>query len=379
VTASIRDLLAIAIERGASDLHLSAGAYPKIRLYGKALPLTPAEVLTPTDTLALVSSVLTDDQAGRFLHGEAKELDFAFTLEDLGRFRANVYREHGGVAAAIHVVPVRIPSFQELGLAPGVEQLAGRPQGLVLVTGTTGSGKSTTLAAIIDKINTERPGHIVTIEDPIEFVHSHKKCNVNQREVHTHTDSFQDALRAVLRQDPDVILVGEMRDLETIQAALTVAETGHLTFGTLHTNSCAQTITRIISVFPPHQQVQIRGQLAMVLEGVVSQALLARADRPGLVLAQEVLLMTPAIRTLIREDRLHQIYSTMQAGTKYGMQTMNQALARLAQNGLVTRDDALNRSTVPDELAQLISAGPGPNPPATRATAPYRERDPASA
>jgi twitching motility protein PilT len=375
MTLSIRDLLAIAIERGASTLHLSAGTYPKIRLYGKLLPLTQAETLTPQNTLALVSSILTDAQANNFLRGEQKELDFAVALGDLGRFRVNVYREHGGVGAAIRVIPVRIPSFEQLGLAPGVEQLAGRSQGLVLVTGTTGSGKTTTLAAIVDKINSELPGHIVTIEDPIEFVHSHKKCNVNQREVHAHTDSFHHALKSVLRQDPDVILVGEMRDLETVQAALTVAETGHLTFGSLHTNSGAQTITRIISLFPPHQQAQIRAQLSMVLEGVVSQALIPRADGAGLVLAQEVLLTTPAIRNLIREDRLHQIYSTMQAGTKFGMQTMNQALARLVQNGLITKDEAMNRSTVPDELAQLTSAAPGPKPQAVRAIPPPREHE----
>jgi twitching motility protein PilT len=265
-----------------------------------------------------------------------------------------VYRQRGAVAAAIRVIPFKIRGFAELNLPPIVEQLADRPKGLVLVTGPTGSGKSTTLAAMIDKINSERYDHIMTIEDPIEFVHQHKKCLVNQREVFSDTHGFKNALKSILRQDPDVVLVGEMRDLETISAALTIAETGHLTFGTLHTNSCAQTMNRVIDVFPTSQQAQVRAQLSLVLEGVLSQQLIPTPDARGRAMALEIMVTTPAIRNLIREEKIHQIYSVMQAGQKFGMQTMNQSLNELVQKRRISREEAINRSMLPDELDQLL-------------------------
>jgi twitching motility protein PilT len=374
MAANMHDLLTIMVERGASDLHITTGTYPQIRMHGKLVPLSQFEVLTPQDTQRLAYSVLNEGQKKKF--EEENELDMSFGMEGLARFRSNVYRQRGAVAAAIRVIPTKIRSFQEMGLPPIVEQLADRPKGLVLVTGPTGSGKSTTLAAMIDKINSERAEHIMTIEDPIEFVHPHKKCTVNQREVFADTHSFKNALKSILRQDPDVVLVGEMRDLETVSAALTIAETGHLTFGTLHTNSCAQTVNRIIDVFPTHQQPQVRAQLSLVLEGVLSQTLLPRADGRGRVMALEIMVMTPAIRNLIREEKIHQIYSSMQAGTKYGMQTMNQALVQLVQKGLITREEAMNRSTLPDELAQLLSSATGaaPAPQPAAGTSPFGKR-----
>src|SRR3990172_4229918 len=276
MAATMHDLLSIMVERGASDLHITTGTCPQIRVQGKLAPLTQFEMLTPQDTQRLAYSVLNEAQKQKF--EEESELDLSFGIQGMARFRCNVYRQRGAIGCAIRVIPVNIRGFHELGLPPIVEQLAERPKGLVLVTGPTGSGKSTTLAAMVDKINSERSEHIVTIEDPIEFVHTHKKCVVNQREVHADTDSFSNALRACLREDPDKVLIGEMRDLETIEAALTIAETGHLTFATLHTNSAVQTINRIIDVFPAHQQAQIRAQLSFVLEGVLCQALLPRAD-----------------------------------------------------------------------------------------------------
>jgi twitching motility protein PilT len=353
MAATMHELLTILIDRGGSDLHLTTGTYPQIRLHGRLVPLTEFEVLTPQDTQRLAYSVLNEGQKQKF--EEENELDLSFGIQGLARFRCNVFRQRGAVAGAIRVIPFKIRSFEELGLPAVVSQLAERPKGLVLVTGPTGSGKSTTLAAMLDKINNERSDHIVTIEDPIEFVHQHKKCMVNQREVTSDTHSFTHALKYVLRQDPDVVLIGEMRDLETIAAALTIAETGHLTLATLHTNSCAQTMNRIIDVFPPHQQPQVRSQLSLVLEGVLSQTLIPRADGRGRVMALEVMINTPAIRNLIREEKIHQIYSAMQAGTKFGMQTLNQSLAALVQRGLITRDDGMNRSTLPDELNQLLS------------------------
>ena len=351
MAANIGDLLQILVDRGASDLHLTIGTYPQIRVAGRLVPLTEFEVLTPQDTQRLAYSVLNESQKQRF--EEQSELDLSFGIQDLARFRCNVYRQRGAVGAAIRVIPYKIRPFEELGLPRIVQELADRPKGLVLVTGPTGSGKSTTLAAMIDKINSERSEHIMTIEDPIEFVHAHRRCLVNQREVLADTHSFKDALRAILRQDPDVVLIGEMRDLETIAAAITIAETGHLTFGTLHTNSCAQTMNRIIDVFPTNQQAQVRAQLSLVLEGVLSQTLIPKIGG-GRVMAMEITVATPAIRNLIREEKIHQMYSALQAGSRYGMQTMNQSLVDLVRRRLITREDALNRSTLPDELIQLL-------------------------
>jgi twitching motility protein PilT len=361
MAATMHDLLTIMIDRGASDLHITTGTHPMIRLHGKLMPLTEFDNLKPAETQRLAYSVLNEGQKQKF--EEENELDLSFGIQGLARFRCNVYRQRGAVAAAIRVIPIKIRTFNELNLPPIVEQLAERPKGLILVTGPTGSGKSTTLAAMIDKINAERHDHIMTIEDPIEFVHQHKKCLVNQREVFSDTQSFKNALKYILRQDPDVVLVGEMRDLETIQAALTIGETGHLTFGTLHTNSCAQTINRVIDVFPTTQQGQVRAQLSMVLEGVLSQQLIPTADGRGRAMALEIMVTTPAIRNLIREEKIHQIYSSMQAGHKFGMQTMNQALADLVQKRRITREEAMNRSTMPEELHQLL-AGSGPATPA---------------
>ena len=357
MASTMHDLLTIMIERGASDLHITTGTPPQIRLHGKLTPLTQFERLTPQDTQRLAYSVLNEGQKQKF--EEDNELDLSFGIQGLARFRCNVYRQRGAVAAAIRVIPIKIRSFDELGLPAVVEQLADRPKGLILVTGPTGSGKSTTLAAMVDKINTERTEHIMTIEDPIEFVHHHKKCLVNQREVFSDTQSFKNALKYILRQDPDVVLVGEMRDLETISAALTIAETGHLTLGTLHTNSCAQTINRIIDVFPTTQQSQVRSQLSLVLEGVLSQQLIPTADGRGRAMALEIMVTTPAIRNLIREEKIHQIYSAMQAGQKFGMQTMNQSLIELVQKRQISREEALNRSMQPEELAQLTAVTAG--------------------
>ena len=357
MAATMHDLLTLMIERGASDLHITTGTHPQIRLHGKLTPITQFEPLSPTDTQRLAYSVLNEGQKQKF--EEDNELDLSFGIHGLARFRCNVYRQRGAVACAVRVIPVKIRGFDELGLPPIVEQLADRPKGLILVTGPTGSGKSTTLAAMVDKINSERAEHIVTIEDPIEFVHQHKKCMVNQREVFSDTHSFKNALKSILRQDPDVVLVGEMRDLETVSAALTIAETGHLTLGTLHTNSCAQTINRIIDVFPTSQQDQVRTQLSLVLEGVLSQQLIPTADGRGRAMALEIMVATPAIRNLIREQKIHQIYSAMQAGQKFGMQTMNQSLAELVQKRRISRDEALNRSTLPEELAGLLGSAAG--------------------
>jgi len=355
MAATMHDMLTILVERGASDLHITTGTYPQLRVHGQLSSLTQFEQLTPQDTQRLAYSVLNEAQKQKF--EEENELDLSFGLQGLARFRCNVYRQRGAVACAIRVIPTKIMGFTDLGLPPIVEQLADRPKGLILVTGPTGSGKSTTLAAMVDKINSERSEHIVTIEDPIEFVHHHKKCLVNQREVFSDTQSFKNALKYILRQDPDVVLVGEMRDLETIAAALTIAETGHLTLGTLHTNSCAQTMNRIIDVFPTSQQDQVRAQLALVLEGVFCQQLIPTRDGRGRAMAMEIMVVTPAIRNLIREEKIHQIYSAMQAGQKYGMQTMNQSLVNLVQRGKISRDDALNRTTNPQELVQLLATG----------------------
>jgi twitching motility protein PilT len=314
--------------------------------------------LTAADTKQLIYSVLTDSQKKRF--EETLELDFSFGVRGLARFRCNVFNQRGAVAGVYRLIPEQIPSLEQLGLPSVIVKLAEKPRGLILVTGPTGSGKSTTLAAMLDKINRERHDHILTIEDPIEYIHQHKNCLVNQREVHSDTQGFGAALRAALREDPDIVLIGEMRDLETVEAALRIAETGHLTFGTLHTNSAAQTINRIIDIFPAHQQGQIRTQLSLVLEGIVCQSLLPRADGPGRVVATEILVPTAAIRNLIREDKVHQIYSSMQTGQeKAGMQTFNQSLATLAHSRQITREMAISTSSHRDELMDMLNRGVG--------------------
>ncbi len=356
--ANLDQMLKELVARGASDLHITTGIPPMIRLHGHLRPLGDSP-LAPAATKQLAYSILTDVQKQKF--EEQKELDFSFGVRGLGRFRANVYLQRGAVGVAIRTIPYKIFTFQELGLPKVVEELCARPSGLLLITGPTGSGKSTTLTTMIDKINSERSEHIITIEDPIEFVHTHKKCIVNQREVHADTDSFAKALRAALRQDPDKVLIGEMRDLETIESALTIAETGHLTFATLHTNSAVQTINRIIDVFPAHQQPQIRAQLSFVLEGVLCQALITRADGQGRVMVLEVMIPNPAIRNLIREDKVHQIYSTMQAGQeKSGMQTMNQSLLDHFLRRTITREVALGTSSNAEELMQMIQRAQSP-------------------
>jgi len=349
---SIRALLEEMIQKGASDLHLTVGERPKLRVDGELTNASTSRALQPRDTLTLAYSILTEQQKKRFETDD--ELDFSFGIQNLSRFRGNCFKQRGCIAMALRQIPYEIKTLDQLGLPPVVKKLAERPRGLVLVTGPTGSGKSTTLAAMLDKINSERNSHILTVEDPIEFLHSHKHCTVNQREVGTDTQTFAQALKYALRQDPDVILVGEMRDLETIAAALTIAETGHLVLATLHTNSAAESINRIIDAFPSHQQVQIRAQLAFVLEGVVTQALLPRARGRGRVAAVEVMLCTPAIRALIRDEKIHQIYSLLQAGKKHGMQTMNDALAQLIMRKEVVLEEAMRRSQDPQELLRAL-------------------------
>jgi twitching motility protein PilT len=351
-TVNLRALLEEMIERGASDLHITAGERPKLRIDGNITDSSADYILTPKDTLQLTYSILTENQKKRFETED--ELDFSFGIQNLARFRGNVYRQRGCVALAIRQIPFKILTFEDLRLPPVIQKFAERPRGLILVTGPTGSGKSTTLAAIIDKINKERRGHILTIEDPIEFIHRHQGCMVNQREVGSDTQSFSRALKYALRQDPDVILVGEMRDLETVQAALTIAETGHLCLATLHTNSCAETINRVIDVFPAHQQPQIRAQLAFVLEGVVTQQLLPKARGRGRAMAAEIMVCTPAIRACIRDDKIHQIYSIMQAGKKHGMQTLNDSLKELYLQREVSMEEALKRSSDPNEFLHLV-------------------------
>jgi twitching motility protein PilT len=357
MATSLHQLLKTMVERGGTDLHVTTNSPPVIRIDGNLLPLN-LPPLTAVDTKKLAYSILTDAHKHRF--EETLELDISFGIKGLARFRANIYMQRGAVAAAFRRIPYEILGFRELGLPPVVESLCERPRGLILVTGPTGSGKSTSLAAMIDKINRERPVHIVTIEDPVEYLHSHKKAIVNQRELHSDTHSFPNALRSVLREDPDVVLVGEMRDLETIESALRIAETGHLTFATLHTNSAPQTINRIIDVFPEHQQAQIRAQLSFVLEGIMCQTLLPRASGKGRALATEILIPNSAIRNLIREDKIHQIYSMMQAGQlRHGMQTFNQSLATLYHRRLITLQLAISISSHPDELQDMINRGIG--------------------
>jgi twitching motility protein PilT len=370
--ANLHQLLKAMVEKGASDLHITTGSPPQLRVDGDLVPLKMAP-LSPVDTKQLCYSILTDAQKHAF--EENNELDLSFGVKGLSRFRANIFMQRGAVAGAFRTIPFKILTFQELGLPPVVADLSKKPRGLILVTGPTGSGKSTTLASIIDKINSERHEHIMTIEDPIEYLHPHKNCLVNQREVGADTKSFKTALKYILRQDPDVVLVGEMRDLETIEAALVIAETGHIAFATLHTNSAVQTINRILDVFPPYQQPQVRAQLSFVLEGIMSQSLLAKATGNGRVLALEVMIPNPAIRNLIREDKVHQIYSSMQVGqSKFGMQTFNQSLGQLLSRKLISMEEAFARTSDPDELKNILATGGGAQLPGHTAQGPLPTR-----
>ena len=353
---SLSELLKQMVDSGGSDLHITINSPPRIRLHGALKPIEGLPPLNPADTKQLAYSILTDAQKHRF--EENLELDFSFGIKTMARFRGNLFNQRGAVAGVFRMIPYEIKTLEQLRLPPLLGTLCEKPRGLVLVTGPTGSGKSTTLATMLDLINQVRYEHMLTIEDPVEFIHSHKKCLVNQREVHSDTHSFANALRAALREDPDVVLIGEMRDLETIESALRIAETGHLTFATLHTNSASSTINRIIDVFPAHQQGQVRAQLSMVLEGILCQSLLPRADGKGRVLAAEILVPNPAIRNLIREDKVHQIYSAMQLGQeKFGMQTFNQALYSLYAQRLITLETALSHSSNVDELQDMIDRG----------------------
>ncbi len=355
--ATLTSLLKLMAERGASDLHLTTHSPPQLRVDGVLSP-TDDPPLSPAETKRLCYSILTDKQKQRL--EEDLEIDLSFGIKGVARFRANIFHQRGAVAAAFRQIPYEIRGFGELGLPAIVQKLCEKPRGLVLVTGPTGSGKSTTLAAMIDKINRERHEHILTVEDPVEYLHRHSGCIVNQRELNADTHSFENALRSILRQDPDVVLIGEMRDHTTVEAALRIAETGHLTFATLHTNSAAQTINRIIDIFPSHQQSQIRVQLSFVLEGILCQALLPRGSGKGRVMAMEVLVPSAAIRNLIREDKIHQIYGMMQTGqAKHGMRTFNQSLAILYFQRKISLQTALSRSSNTDELQEIIARGPG--------------------
>jgi twitching motility protein PilT len=353
---NLRVLLEEMIERNASDLHISAGERPKLRVDGDITNSNVDFMMQPKDTLQLAYSVLTENQKKRFEMED--ELDFSFGIQNLARFRGNCFKQRGCVSMVIRQIPFDIKTFEQLNLPKVIADLSDKPRGLILVTGPTGSGKSTTLAAMLDKINRELKGHMITIEDPIEFIHKHQACIVNQREVGSDTKSFQAALKYALRQDPDVVLIGEMRDLETIQAGLTIAETGHLAFATLHTNSAAEAINRIIDVFPSHQQAQVRAQLAFSLEGIITQTLIPRMGGRGRAMAAEILVVTPAIRALIRDDKIHQIYSMMQSGKKFGMQTMNDALYNLYMSKTVALEEVLRASHDQSELMRMIGVSP---------------------
>ena len=359
IESGLNDYLFDAIKMGASDLHVTAGVPPMVRVSGKVQPLDYPE-FTANSTRELIYDILSNDQRQRL--ETDLELDFAYTVPHTARFRVNVYFQRGAMGAAFRAIPQEIRSFSDLGLPKAIEDMCDKPRGLVLVTGPTGSGKSTTLASMIDKINAERHEHIMSVEDPIEFLHFHKNCIVNQREVNQDTRSFAQALKHVLRQDPDVILVGEMRDLETISLALTAAETGHLVFGTLHTQDAPQSIDRVIDVFPSHQQSQIRIQLANALQGIVTQTLIPRRGGEGRVVACEILMPTPGVRNLIREGKNHQIYSAMQTGGKFGMQTMDAALVELIRSGKISREEGEKRSNNPEEMRRLAGGGPGGGP-----------------
>lgn len=348
---TLRELLETMVKQNASDLHITVGTPPQIRVDGK-LAKMDLDVLTPEDTKKLAYSVMNEKQRLKF--EENSELDLSFGVKNLSRFRCNIFMQRGNVAMALRQIPHRVPTFEELKIPSQVVKLAELPRGLILVTGPTGSGKSTTLAALIDKVNKEQRKHIITVEDPIEYLHSHQGCIINQREVHADTMSFAASLKYALRQDPDVILIGEMRDLETMEAALTISETGHLAFATLHTNSAAEAINRIIDVFPTTQQEQVRVQLSFVLQAVVTQQLLPKVGG-GRVLALEILIATPAIRAVIRDDKIHQIYSLIQAGQKYGMKTMNQSLYELYSSRKITYNDAAGHSSLPAELDEMIN------------------------
>ncbi len=354
--AALPELLRLMIEQKASDLHITTGSSPKLRVVERLVPLENHPALTPEDTKSFCYSIMTDLQKQKF--EENNEIDLSFGIKGLSRFRANIFMQRGAVAGAFRAIPYDIRTFKELGVPETIEEFIRKPHGLILVTGPTGSGKSTTLAAMIDSINSSREAHIVTIEDPIEFLYSHKKCIVNQREVSSDTPSFKCALSSILRQDPDVVFIGEMHDVDTIEAAITISETGHLTLATLHTNSAIQTISRLVEVFPPHHQEQIRVQLSFALEGIISQRLITAQDGSGRVLALEILVPTPAVRGLIRENKLQQIYSVMQAGQgRSGMKTMNQSLFELYSKGLITSDDSINYSPAPEEMLQILTKG----------------------
>jgi twitching motility protein PilT len=356
MTVSIHQLLKFMVDNGGSDVHVTVNSPPQVRIHGKLQPIEGIKPLTASETKQLCYSILTDQQKHKF--EETLELDLSFGIKGLSRFRGNIFSQRGAVAGAFRAIPYEIRGFQELGLPQVVEHMAEKPRGLILVTGPTGSGKSTTLAAMIDKVNRERHDHIITIEDPVEYLHPHKSCVVNQREIGADTYSFKNALKSILRQDPDVVLIGEMRDLETIEAALRIAETGHLTFATLHTNSAVETINRIVDVFPSHQQSQVRTQLSFVLQGILCQSLLPTKDGRGRCLTVEIMVPNAAIRNLIREDKIHQIYSIMQTGQAgSGMQTFNQSLADLYLKGKLDLETALARSSMADELQELINRG----------------------
>lgn len=348
---NLRDLLEMMMKKKASDLHITVGTPPQIRVDGKLQKL-PMELLTPEDTKKLAYSIMSEKHRQKF--EEKSELDLSFGIENLSRYRCNVFMQRGNVAVAIRQIPFRVPSFEELGLTKVVSEFANLPRGLVLITGPTGSGKSTTLAAIIDKINRERNLHIITVEDPIEYLHRHNNSLINQREVYSDTQSFASALKYALREDPDVVLIGEMRDLETVESALNISETGHLAFATLHTSSCAESITRIIDVFPTNQQEQVRVTLSFVLQAVVTQQLIPKVGG-GRVLCLEIMTATPAIRALIRDEKIHQIYSSIQAGQKYGMRTMNQSLAELYLAHKITLAEAQARTSSIQELNDILN------------------------
>jgi len=373
--ANLHQLLKVMIEKGATDLHITTGTPPQLRVDGSLVPLK-SPPLTAPETKQLCYSILTDSQKQKF--EENNELDLSFGVKGLSRFRSNIFMQRGAVAGAFRSIPFRIMTFEELGIPIVVQGLCKKPRGLVLVTGPTGSGKSTTLAAMIDKINTEEHSHIITIEDPIEYLHQHKNCVINQREVEADTKNFKVALKYILRQDPDVVMVGEMRDLETVEAALVIAETGHLVFATLHTNSAVETINRVIDVFPSYQQPQVRAQLSFVLQGVLCQSLIPKASGHGRALAMEIMIPNAAIRNLVREDKVHQIYSSMQVGQEiHGMQTMNQCLANLYLRRIISYEDTLGYSSDNEELKMLIEHGGrvtpgagGPRPPQAPPTRP---------